>query len=151
MSFLSFRRTRCTAAVMLFVWLMSLGISVANACLVQQDRAGRELLGHSRSGMTSSATTEHDVALHNVARAHVQADENVLSPEKLTCLNFCLAEQDTLVKHQVDSDLGHDIVPVLFLTWPLLPAPDQSSQSEAFGSPAWSESPVFIRYLRLTI
>ena len=74
-----------------------------------------------------------------------------MSPEKLTCLNFCLAEQDTLVKHQVDGDLGHPVVPVLFLTWPLLPAPDQSSQSEAFGSPTSTGPPIFIRYLRLTI
>ncbi len=151
MSFFGSRRTRYTAAVMLFVWLMSLGISVANACLVQQDHPGRELLSHSRSGMTSVAATERDVALHNFAKAHVQADENVMSPEKLTCLNFCVAEQDTLVKHQVDSDLGHAIVPVLFLTWPLLPALDQISQPEAFGSLTSTGPPIFIRYLRLTI
>ena len=136
---------------MLFVWLMSLGIGVANACLVQQDQARDELLSHSRSAFRSDAIIERDLALDNFAKAHVQADENAKAPEKLTCLNFCVAEQHTLVTHHADVLVDQATVPVLFLTWLLVPALDQTSQPEAFGSPTWSEPPVSIRYLRLTI
>ena len=61
-SFFNSRRTRYIAAVMLFAWLMSLGIGVANACLAQQDNGWHEHFSHSRSGITSVAVTEHDVA-----------------------------------------------------------------------------------------
>jgi len=151
MSFFGSRRTRYTAAVMLFVWLMSLGIGVANACLVQQDQARDELLSHSRSAFRSDAIIERDLALDNFAKAHVQADENAKAPEKMACLNFCAAEQNTLVTHHADGLVAQDLGPMLFLTWLLLPALDQTSQPEAFGSPTWSEPPVSIRYLRLTI
>ena len=87
--FFSSRRTRYTAAVMLFVWLMSLGMGVANACLVQQNPAEDEFLGHTRSGLASQATIERELALDNLAKVHVQADENDKSPEKKACLNFC--------------------------------------------------------------
>jgi hypothetical protein len=67
------------------------------------------------------------------------------------CLHFCLAEQNTLVTDHVDG-LDHiDLFPILFLTGLLAPATDQTSPSEAFASPTWSEPPVSIRYLRLTI
>jgi hypothetical protein len=150
-SFFNSRRTRYTAAVMLFVWLMSLGIGVANACLVQQANGWPEHFSHSRSGVTPVAVTEHDVASDNFAKAHVRADENDKSPDKMACLNFCVAEQNTLVKHHADGLAGLDIVPVLFLTWLLVPAVDQAFQPEAFGSPTRSEPPVSIRYLRLNI
>ena len=149
--FFSSRRTRYTAAVMLFVWLMSLGIGVANACLVQHNPAEDEFLGHTRSGFMSQATIERELALDNFAKVHVQTDENDKSPEKVACLNFCAAEQDTLVKDHADVLVAQDIVPVLFLTWLLMPALDQTPQPEAFGGPTWSEPPVSIRYLRLTI
>ena len=91
------------------------------------------------------------MASDNFAKAHVRADENDKSPDKMACLNFCVAEQNTLVKHHADGLAGLDIVPVLFLTWLLVPAVDQAFQPEAFGSPTWSEPPVSIRYLRLNI
>jgi hypothetical protein len=149
--FFSSRRTRYTAAVMLFVWLMSLGIGVANACLVQHNPAEDEFLGHTRSGYMSKATIERERALDNFAKAHVQADENDKLPEKVACLNFCAAEQNTLIKHHADALVAQDIVPVLFLTWLLMPALDSIPQPEAFGSPTWSEPPISIRYLRFTI
>jgi len=149
--FFNSRRTRYTAAVMLFIWLMSLGIGVANACLVQQGDGRHEHFSHSHSGMTSEALAEHHVTLDKLGKAHVHADQNDQSPEKIACLNFCVAEQNTLVKHQADGLVAQDMVPVLFLTRLLMPATDQARPPEAFGSPNWSEPPVSIRYLRLTI
>jgi hypothetical protein len=139
-SFFGSRRTRCTAAVMLFVWLMSLGIGVANACLVQQDHGWHEHLSQSQSGLAFGAVTAQDDNVNNDT-----------SPEDLACLNFCAAEQNALVNHHADGVVAQDPVPVPFFTWSLVPVVDQTYQPQAFGGPTWSEPPVFIRFLRLTI
>lgn len=138
---------------MLFVWLLALATGVANACLVQQDHGRHEHSSHSHSVLTSATVTEHDMTSDKVATttAHDDANEYDISPEKAACLNFCVAEQNTLVKHHAAGLADVDIVPLLFLTWLLVPAIDQACQPEAFGSPTWSEPPVSIRYLRLTI
>lgn len=122
---------------MLFVWLMTLGVSVANACLVHQD-AGR----HSHLVSVSTADTDHQ-----------DSDGHDMSPETLACLDFCATEQSTLVKvnPQLDSPTGLDFVPVLFFTGWLLPTINRDIQLKALGSPAWSEPPVSIRFARLTI
>lgn len=44
-----------------------------------------------------------------------------------------------------------DLVPILFLTGLLVPAADRPLTAQALTSPSWSEIPVSIRYLRLTI
>ena len=139
-SFFGSRRTRYTAAVMLFVWLVSLGIGVANACLVQQDHGRQELFSHSQSRLASGT-----------AAAHPDAADHDKSPDKMACLNFCTAEQNTLIQHHADGVVAQDTVPVPFFTWLLVPVVDQTYQPEAFGGPTWSEPPVFIRFLRLTI
>ena len=136
---------------MLFVWLMSLGIGVANACLVQQDHGPREYFSHSRSGTDLTALAERQAARDNFATSSVHSDENTSSPDKITCQDFCVAQQSTLVTDHLN-ELAHlDLVPVLFLTGLLVPAADHRSSPEALESPTWSELPVSIRYLRLTI
>lgn len=149
--FFNARRTRYTTAVMLFVWLMSLGIGLANACLARQGDAGPDYFNPAHSGMTSEALTEHDVTLDRLGKVQVHADKNHPSPEKSACLNFCVAEQNTLIKDQAGGPTAQAMVPVLFLTWLLVPAADQSYPPQAFASPNGSEPPVSIRYLRLTI
>lgn len=150
-SFFSARRTRCTAAVMLFVWLMSLGIGVANACLVQQNHGSRDYFGQGRSGTGLTALAERQTVPDHVATKSVHSDESMSSPGKITCLNFCVAEQRTLITDHVDGLVHLDLVPILFLTGLPVPATDQTSTPEAFASVSWSEPPVSIRYLRLTI
>ena len=122
---------------MLFVWLMTLGVSIANACLVHQDEGG-----HSHVVSVSAANTDHqDSGGHD------------MSPETLACLDFCTAEQSALVKvkPQLDSSTGLDFVPVLFFTGWLLPTINRDIQLKAVWSPTWSEPPVSIRFSRLTI
>lgn len=142
-SFFNHRRTRHTAAMMLFVWLLALGTGIANACLVQPDHGLRDHAGLSQSGFASGNLA--------AGAAHHDADEHDVSPEDVSCLNFCLTEQNTLVKHHADGLADLAIVPVLFLTRLLVPVLDQASPPEAFGHPTGSEPPVYIRYLRLTI
>ncbi|MDO8457298.1 MAG: hypothetical protein Q7T07_10350 [Burkholderiaceae bacterium] len=136
-SFLTSRRTRLTATVMLFVWLMTLGVSIANACLVHQDE-GR----HSHLVSVAAADTDHQ-----------DSNGHDMSPETLACLDFCAAEQSTLVKvkAQLDSSTSFDFVPVLYFTGLLVPTIDRDIQPKALGSPTWSEPPVSIRFSRLTI
>jgi hypothetical protein len=150
-SFFNVQRTRYTAAVMLFVWLMSAGIGVANACLVQQDHGPREHFSQGRSGADLPTLAELQAAPDHFATNSAHSDENTPSPEKLICQHFCVAEQSTLVTDHLDGLAHLDLVPVLFLTGLLVPPTDQTSKPEAFASPTWSERPVSIRYLRLTI
>jgi hypothetical protein len=150
-SFFSAQRTRYTATVMLFAWLMSLGLGVANACLVQQDNGPREYFSQSRSGIDLLALVERQAAPGHLATHSVHPDENTSSPEKITCLHFCVAEQSTLPTDHLDGLAHIDLVPILFLTGLLLPATDQTSLPEAFASPTWLERPVSIRFSRLTI
>src|SRR5659263_668431 len=98
-SFFGFRRTRYTAAVMLFVWLVSLGIGVANACLVQQDHGRQELFSHSQSRLASGT-----------AAAHPDAAGHDKSPDKMACLHFCTADQNTLIQHHAPGVVARDTV-----------------------------------------
>jgi hypothetical protein len=136
---------------MLFVWLMSLGIGVANACLVQQDHGSRDYLSQGHLETDPTALVERQTALDHFAMKSVHSEENTFSPEKITCLHFCVAEQSILITDHLDGIAHLDLVPILFLTGLLVPTTDQTSTPEAFASPSWSESPISIRYLRLTI
>ena len=149
--FFSVQRTRYTAAMMLFVWLMSLGIGVANACLVQQDHGPREYFSQAPSGTDLAELAELQAALDHFATNPVHSDEHALSPEKITCLHFCVAKQSTLITDLLDGLAHVDLVPILFLTGLPVPAADQPLSAQAITSPSWSEPPVSIRYLRLTI
>jgi hypothetical protein len=149
--FFSVQRTRYTAAVMLFVWMMSLGIGVANACLVQQDHGPREYFSQAPSGTDLAALAELQAARDHFATNPVHSDEHTSSPEKITCLHFCVAGQSTLITDHLDGFTHPDLLPILFLTGLAVPTTDQRSTAQAFTSPSWSEPPVSIRYLRLTI
>lgn len=120
---------------MLLVWLMALGIGVANACLLTQDQG--------RHGLSVPVSLE----------IYQDAGEHALSPDDAVCLSFCAAEQTTLVKvqSQLDGSAGLSFVPALFFTGLLVPPIDRLSSLEALGSPTWSEPPVSIRFPRLTI
>lgn len=134
-SFFNSRNTRSAAIVMLFVWIMTLGIGVANACLLTQDQG--------RHGLSVPVSLD----------AYQTADEHALSPDAAVCLSFCAAEQTTLVKvsPQLDGPAGLSFVPVHFFTGWLVPPIDRIIQPEALGSPTWSGPPVSIRFSRLTI
>src|ERR1035437_9392286 len=150
-SIFSVRRTRYTAAVMLFVWLMSLGIGVANACLIQQDHGSREYGSHGHAGIDLGAIPEGHRAHQPVAASSVHSDENRSAPEKVACLDFCADEQSTLVSGHVDGPVHPELAPIMFLTGLLVPVSDQTAPPQAFANPTWSEPHVSIRYLRLTI
>ena len=150
-SLFSARRIRHTATLMLFVWLTSLGIGVANACLVQQYHGPRDYFSHGRPGTDLAALPERHAAPDHFATSSVHSDENTSSPDKTTCLDFCVAQQSTLVTDHLNGLPQLDLAPVLFLTGLLVPTTDQTSPLEALESPTWSELAVALRYLRLII
>lgn len=80
MSFSSTRRTRYTAIVMLFVWLMTLGIGIANACL------------------TDGAQMQHGSATQVQTAHHEDSDAQSLTSDKLVCLKVCDVEKTAAVK-----------------------------------------------------
>lgn len=127
-SFFSHRRTRFTAAVMLFIWLLALGTGIANACLVHEDHARHGHLSRQDAG-------DHDT-----------------SPAKKACQNFCAAEQTGVVKQKTDAPASLDVAPVLVSMWWVAPlSADRPFSLPAFDDPPLAQPPVFIRFLRLTI
>ena len=144
------RLKRQTVFVMLFVWLMALGMGVANACLVQRDLRGGEPASHSHSESRHAQPAEHMTPVP-LATSYVHNDDKDPSSLKLACLDFCEAQQSAAVTDHTDGLADPGLAPVPFLTGLLAPADHQMSPQEAFGIPTWSEPPVSIRYLRLTI
>jgi hypothetical protein len=136
---------------MLFVWLVSFGIGVANACLVQPDQRSGEYFSQGRSGTRFAELPERRVAPDHFVAHSSHSDEIASPPGKIACLHFCVAEQSTLPTDQLVGLVHLDLVPILFLTGLLVPVIEQMSLPEAIASPTWLEPPVSIRYLRLTI
>jgi hypothetical protein len=132
--FLNVRRTRYAAIAMLFVWLMTLGIGVANACLTSA--------AHEHYGMAASA-----VAAHEAAEEHDKSSDGHL------CLSFCAAAQSTLVKVKPQTvDLtGFDFTPVPLCIATVVLAPDRNPWRSGRSEPIWLEPAISIRFLRLTI
>jgi hypothetical protein len=132
--FLNVRRTRYAAIAMLFVWLMTLGIGVANACLISAE--------HEHHGMAASS-----------ASAQAPAEEHDQSPDGSLCLSFCAAAQSTLVKVKPQTvDLtGFDFTPVPLCIAAVVLAPDRNAWRSGRSEPIWLGPSIPIRFLRLTI
>lgn len=150
-SFFNQQKARCTAAAMLFVWLLALGTGIANACLVQVDHARHGHLSHHDTVLTALPVTALD-AIHASAKVHPGAIDHNTSPGTVICQNFCAAEQTGMVKQQTDAPVHLDDALVLVSMWWVAPtSTDRAFQMPALGVPARIEPPVFIRFLRLTI
>jgi hypothetical protein len=120
--------------VMAFVWLMTLGIGFANACLLG------EALGHHAPTAQVQATHHEDV------------DGQALESEKAVCLTVCEVEKTAVVKFKqanVPSDL--QAAPVVHFPALTVTVLDLNDRSEPSVVPDWREPPVSIRFLRLTI
>ena len=127
------RRVRFIASTMLFAWLMVVGMSVANACLVQMDQAGH----HHVSEVSAHFMDESDDASGNPA-----------------CQTYCAAERTAAIKQKgVDADPANTMAqagPVP--AWPRLATPPSLMQSSiAAAESAWPVRPVFIRLHRLNL
>lgn len=134
-SFFNHHRTRCTTIVMVFVWIMTLSIGVANACLLDPIQSHQSTVAH------PAAEVSHD-----------DPDEHTLSPDKSVCLDVCAAEQTALIKVKpVDMPTGLDTTAVLFLSALIVPVSDPKNQIVLDTTLIRYELPVSIRFSRLTI
>lgn len=133
-SYFNVRHTRYTAIVMLFVWLMTVGIGVANACLVS------DALGH------------HASAAQVQSSHHEEVDEQAIASDKAVCLTVCDVQQSAVYKtEQVDDSADSQTAPVAFFSALTVPVLDLNDRSVPSVVPDWREPPVSIRFLRLTI
>lgn len=136
------RTTRLTAVAMLFVWLLVVGMGMANACLANQDHARHGHLQH------------HDDPVPEPVTAAAQPDSHVqpTSPEKAACQKFCADAQSSVFKQQShDPGLMDAGLAPAIAGWQAAPAPYRPSLSAGPLDPAWTEPSVAIRFLRLTL
>lgn len=134
------RRSRLLATVMVFVWLLGVGLGFANACLLSPQVAGN---GHP-SLVTVAVVHAHDAHHH---------DHATVSPAALACLALCTAEQSTVIqaKAQFDGLQAMDLAPIPLLVGFLRPRVEQNVQPRPVRCAPCSDPPVSIRFLRLTI
>ncbi|CAM8660103.1 hypothetical protein MCEMSEM22_02148 [Comamonadaceae bacterium] len=130
----SHRHTRYTAIVMLFVWLMTLGVGIANACLLSD--------AHGHAG-----STQHDQAI-----SHLEAEKHRPDPDKAICLTVCAAEQTAAIKVKYfDNATDSQLAPIAWAPALTTAVIDLSDRSVPLAVVTWHELPVSIRFLRLTI
>ena len=149
------RATRFTAGVMLAVWLMALGMGIANACLANDDHARHGHLDHQDGTSASAPATGHDAmpADQTTANAHPgSGDSSPPSPDKVTCQNFCAAGQSSLLQQPADEPGTVITAPMLATSWwPNLPPSDHRVLWSVQVDPAGSQPSPPFRFLRLTI
>lgn len=117
---------------MLFVWLMTLGLGIANACLV------------------NVAQDHHGSAIQVQVNHH--ADEHSLAADKVVCATVCAEELAATVKiKQLDAPSDSLAVPVTWFPALTVALVDPHDRSAPLVPPAWYALPVSIRVLRLTI
>lgn len=147
------RALRSTASAMLFVWLIALGIGVANACLVNDGHARHGHGGHQNGGLLSAPVGGNPTPLADRSSddLSLMAGDVDLSPATTTCLNFCAAGQSSAVQ-QPGEIPGSVSMPSLSTGWWAPPPPPYRLSSWLVrGDPSGSHQPVSIRVLRLTI
>ncbi len=137
------RTTRLTAVAMLFVWLLVVGMGMANACLANEDHARHGHLQH------------HEGTLAEPVTAQAQPDSHVppTSPEVAACQKFCAAAQSSVFKQQSDEPglMDAGLVFAAIAEWHDSPAPYRTSLWADPLDPGWTELSVAIRFLRLTL
>lgn len=133
-NFFSLRHTRYTAIVMVFVWLMTLGIGIANACLLN------EAPGH------------HTYVAQVQATHHEEVNEQTNASDKAVCLTVCEAEQTAAVKNRlVDVASDSQTAPIATCSALTVILVDLNDRVGPSVVPVWRELPMSIRFLRLTI
>lgn len=133
-SFFSQRRTRCIATVMAFIWLLTLGVSIANACVIDLAQ------GH------------HSTSIQIQANQHIGAGLQPKTADKLVCLDFCADEQNSAVKvNQLDAATGQQVDSAIWPSALTITMVDPNDRPVPAVIHLAHEPPVSIRFLRLTI
>ncbi len=145
-------RTRFTAAVMLFVWLLTLGAGIANACLLHEDDAQAGQAGIAAvPGARESGAGNHPLGSAQAVAAADTADGDQLV-HSATCRALCVAGQTAVPKQKAPAraDQHTDAVPVM-VRGPVDVLADPRPGPMRLADASRPELPVFIRFLRLTL
>lgn len=149
-SFLSQRSTRRTAVVMLWVWLLALATSMANACLLPSPPAPH---GHAAAGLFAATTVATGQAEGAPSAQQICEHEGAASHAKAACQSFCAAESMGLVKPQGAKTVALADLPLPLACGEGLPVAQaaRAAPRPSPGAPPGGQPPVAIRFLRLTI
>lgn len=143
---------RITAIVMLFVWILTLGAGIANACSLHDDHARNGHLGYGNSDLPPSSDT--DSAAQHAAQVAVPLGtfDQDRFVDAIKCQSFCSAIQTGMAKKRAGAvaDLHTDAV-LVSLQWEVAPPADCACLPTTFADPALPTLPAFIRFLRLTL
>lgn len=119
---------------MLFVWLVTLGIGIANACVVSSTH------GHTES------------VQHAQVASHSEVNEAISNSDEVICLTVCTAEQTAVFKvKQVDNVVDASLALISQAPVLTVAVVDLDDHAAPSAVPTWREPPVSIRFLRLTI
>ena len=145
-------RTRFTAAVMLFVWLLTLGAGIANACLLHEDHAQAGQAGIAAvPGARESGAGNHPLGSAQAVAAADTADGDQLE-HSATCRALCVAGQTAVPKQKAAACANQqtDAVPVS-TCGPVNVLAAAMPRLWRVADASRPELPVFIRFLRLTL
>lgn len=144
------RATRFTARVMLGLWLMGLGLGIANACLAQEHHARHGHIRPSDAAVASVLPGAHDPAV--TAPTSIDASRVALSTAQLACQDFCAAGQSGVSKQLGDAQQALITSPTpLVWSWPDRPSPYRHALWSVRDDLAGSHPPAFIGFLRMTL
>ena len=150
----SHARTRFTAAVMLFVWLLTLGAGIANACLLHEDhaQAGQAGIAAVPGARESGARDDRHGSGQALAAAVVDTPDGDLWVHTITCRALCVAGQTAVPRQKAAAcaEQHADAVPVA-ACGPVGVLADPIPRRMHFADAPRPEPPVFIRFLRLNL
>jgi hypothetical protein len=146
------RQTRLTVVVMLFVWLLTLAAGVVNACQLHEDHAtGAGGLAHGTQAAARSMA-EHTAVSVGTAPATQQDDAEDQMAESIACQALCATMQSAVPKQKPLAFADPASEPVLVTgSGPVRVWPSLVAAAPGHARVPRPESPVFIRFLRLTL
>jgi hypothetical protein len=143
-------RTKFIAKVMLFFWLFSLAVGVANACVLQQGRFDAPMQDR-RGELQSLQSADQAVVAAPMPGMSGAHDPRAPDASQQACKSFCESEQSAVAKTKplVLSDAPPMVVSVH--TWQALDVATADTTWRLADAAPPPGLPVAIRFLRLTL
>ncbi len=151
-SLLRHQRMRITAIAVLFVWLLTLGAGIANACLLHGEHAHGGHISYGGAALAASAHAVSGARYAVQASAALGAADQELSSHATTCASLRVAVQTGVAapKAWKVADLQADAV-LAPVPWETTQLADHAGGPTKPEDPVWLPLPAFIRFLRLTL
>ena len=143
---------RITAIVVLFVWLLTLGAGIANACLLHKEHAQVGHISYGRPALAPSVHVDSGARYAVQASAAVGAADEELFFRTTACKSFRVAVPMGVAESKACkvADLQADAVLVSAL-WETTQLADCGCGLTTLEDPVWLPLPAFIRFVRLTL